>query len=194
MIISTLVTRDRFSRNKVMGFLFAVLGGLVMVLLPNLNNNTNMNFGIVPVILMLIHVVCANIVSVIFRKENERGTPILAVFAPIHFVWAIVGATTASISGDIGQIHDLTINNLLFLTYLGIIISVAYNAIFTKYYERAGTTSAATIEYLKKSLTILTPMIILGEMLSWEIALGAAFIVTGVIFTRQSYKSRRRKR
>jgi len=191
MIVSTLATRDRISRNKIIGFLFAVLGGLVMVLLPNLSNDTAMNFGAVPVILMFIHGIASSIIAIIFRKENERGTPIVAVLAPVYLVWAIIGIAVVLLSGDLDQVKNLTTNNWLVGIYLGAIASILMNAIFTKYYERIGTTAAATMQYFKKFLTIVIPIIVLGEMISWEIALGAVFIIIGVIITSRKYKKRK---
>ena len=191
MIVSTLATRDRISRNKIIGFLFAVLGGLVMVLLPNLSNDTAMNFGAVPVILMFIHGTASSIIAIIFRKENERGTPIVAVLAPVYLVWAIIGIAVVLLSGDLDQVKNLTTNNWLVGIYLGAIASILMNAIFTKYYERIGTTAAATMQYFKKFLTIVIPIIVLGEMISWEIALGAVFIIIGVIITSRKYKKRK---
>ncbi|MCL2038001.1 DMT family transporter [Candidatus Saccharibacteria bacterium] len=191
MIISTIATRDRISSKMIVGFLSAVFGGFIMVLLPNLNSSAALNFGAIPVILMLIQGIVVSVLLIIFRKEHERGTPMVAILAPVYSTWAIISVAMAFLSGDMGQIHSLTTSNWLVGIYLGIVASILMNAVSTQYYERAGTTASATMKYFKKFLTILIPILVLGEMLSWEIALGAAFIIIGVIITSRKHKNKK---
>jgi drug/metabolite transporter (DMT)-like permease len=193
VIISTIVTKDRISRNKILGFLFAVLGGMVMVALPNLGHGSVTNFGSIPVILMLVQALCISVETIVWRRENERGTPLVVILGTFYFVWAIIAGVMALILGETAQIQHLTINNLAIVVYLGIIASITYNAVFTGFYRRIGTTSAATMKYFKKSLTILMPIVVLGETLSWQIALGAFLIIVGTVVAHKKTGSRKKK-
>jgi drug/metabolite transporter (DMT)-like permease len=191
MIISTFVTKDRISRNQIIGFLLAVLGGMVIVLLPNLNGGAELNFGVIPVILMFIHIILASIVIVLWRKESERGTPVAATIGSFYFAWAIVSTVMVILSGDMDQIQNITMSNWLIIVYLGAITSIMFNVVFTKYYAHVGTTAAATMKYLKRLLSVLVPIIVLGEVLSWEIALGAVLIIVGTIFAQKKLKHKK---
>lgn len=191
VIISTIITKDRISRNKIVGFLFAVLGSMVMIALPSLSKGSVTNFGSLPVILMFVQAICISFEIIIWRKENERGTPLIVILGTFYFVWAVIAAIMALLLGETGQIQQLTRNNLLIVVYLGIVASIIYNAIFTDFYRHIGTTSAATMKYFKKSLTIIMPIVVLGETLSWQIALGTLLIIIGAIIVHR--KPRRRK-
>lgn len=57
-------------------------------------------------------------------------------------------------------------------------------------YSFGFTTSAATMKYLKKSLTIIMPIVVLGETLSWQIALGTLLIITGAIVVHKKSGNR----
>jgi len=191
VLVSTFITKDRISQNKILGFLCAVLGGLVMVLVPSLNNETALNFGITPVLLMLINGVLVSVVTIIWRKEDERGTPMIVVLGTFYFVWAIISGVLTFLLGDIGQARSVTINDVLIFVYLGAVASIAFNVIFTKYYTRVGTAAAATMKYFKRLLSILVPIMILGESLSGEIVFGAILIITGIVIAQKT--NRRRK-
>jgi len=181
VIISTLITRDSLRRNQVIGFLFAVLGGIVMIALPAYGATQSINFGAVPVLLMLIHAICVSLGIIYWRKENERGMPMIVLLGVFYFIWAVIAAMLVLFSGKTEQLQHLTLNNLVIIVYLGLVASIIYNAIFTRFYRHVGTTNAATMRYFKESLTVIMPIIILGEALSWPMALGAFLIVLGTL-------------
>lgn len=181
VIVSTMLTKDRITRNKILGFLLAVLGGTVMVALPNIGSGSVTNFGSVPVILMFVQAICISFEIIIWRKENERGTPLVVILGTFYFVWAVIAGIMALFLGDLGQIQNLTTNNLLIIVYLGVVTSIIYNGFFNSFYRYVGTTSAATMTYFKKAFTIILPIVVLGETLSWQIALGTLLIIMGVI-------------
>ncbi len=191
VIISTILTRDKITRNKIVGFLFAVLGGTVMIALPYLSSSSATNYGSVPVVLMLIQAICVSFEVIVWRKERERGTPLVVILGVFYFVWAIIAGVMAMIFGEMHQVQNLTINNLLIVIYLGLIASIFYNAVFTDFYRHVGTTNAATMKYFKKALTITMPIVVLGEVMSWEIALGTLLIVVGTVIVNKRRKWRK---
>jgi drug/metabolite transporter (DMT)-like permease len=190
IIIPTIITKDRISRNKILGFLFAVLGSMVMVALPNFGHSSVTNFGPVPVILMFVQAICISFEIIIWRKENERGTPLIVILGTFYFVWAVIAGIMAIVLGETGQIQNLTTSNLLIVIYLGMVASIIYNAVFTDFYRHIGTTSAATMKYFKKALTIIMPVVVLGEAISWPIATGTLLIVIGVIISHKKINNR----
>lgn len=181
VIISTILTKDKVTRNKIVGFLFAVLGGTVVVALPYLGSASSVNYGSLPVVLMFVQAICISFEILVWRKENERGAPLVVILGVFYFVWAIIAGIMAVVFGETGQVQNISTTNLLIVIYLGLIASIFYNAVFTGFYRYVGTTSAATMKYLKKALTIIMPIIVLGEAMSWQIALGTFLIIVGVI-------------
>lgn len=194
VIASTLVTKDKISRNKIIGFLIAVLGGMVMVVLPNLGNEVALSFGTAPVLLMLVQAICVSVLIIVWRRENERGTPLIVILGTFYFVWTIVATILALLSGEIGEVRQLSANNLLLVIYLGVVASIIYNAVLTGFYRRVGTTNAATMKYFKQSLTIILPIIVLGETLTWQIALGALLIFAGTVVAHKHVVKIKKKR
>ncbi len=185
VIISSILTRDKVTRNKIVGFLFAVLGGTVMVALPHLGSVSATNYGSLPVILMFIQAICISFEILVWRKENERGTPLVVILGVFYFVWAVIAGIMAVLFGEIHQVQNLTTTSLLIVIYLGLIASIFYNAVFTDFYRYVGTTSAATMKYFKKALTIIMPIIVLGEVMSWQIALGTLLIIMGTVIVHE---------
>lgn len=188
VILSTIITKDRISRNKILGFMLAVLGGMVIVALPHFSDGSAKNFGAVPVILMFIEGICISLEIIIYRRENERGTPLVVILGTFYFVWAVIAAIITLLTGKMGQMQHVTSNNLLIIVYLAIVASIIYNTVFTGFYRHIGTTSAATMQYFKKSLTILMPIVVLGETLSWPVALGTFLIIIGVVVVQRKPK------
>lgn len=181
VIISTIATKDNISRHQIVGLFFAILGGMLMVALPNLTSATTNNYGHVPVILMFVQAICVSIQIIYWRKQNERGTPLIVILGTFYFVWAIISAILAAALGEIDQVQRVTTGSIAILAYLGLVTSIIYNVVFTDFYRYIGTTSAATMKYLKRGLAVILPMVVLGETISWPIAVGTLFIVIGVV-------------
>jgi uncharacterized membrane protein len=49
------------------------------------------------------------------------------------------------------------------------------------------------MKYFKKSLTILMPIVVLGETLSWQIALGAFLIIVGTVVAHKKSGNRKKQ-
>lgn len=190
VILSTMITRDRVSRRKLIGFLLAVLGGMTMVLLPSIISSPGTNFGSLPVILMFVQAICISIEIIVWRRENERGAPLIVILGVYYFVWAIIATATVALLGETIWPQHLSTQNLAIIIYLGVVTSIVYNAVFTGFYRRVGTSDAATMKYLKKALAIVLPIIVLGETLSWQISLGTLLIVAGTIVVHENHKPR----
>lgn len=186
VIISALVTKDQLRRDQIIGFLLAVLGGMVMVALPY-GGEAVVSYGLAPFILMLIQAICVSLAAIYWRHENQRGTPMIAILGIFYFVWALVATIGVVVSGKVAQLGHITYGNVLTVIYLGLIASIVYNTIFTGFYRRVGTTTAATMKYFKESLTVIVPILVLGEVISWQIALGALLIALGSVVVHKKH-------
>ena len=70
------------------------------------------------------------------------------------------------------------------MIYSGIVVTFAARSLWIAAYERIGAASSGGLSYLETLLSILLPLIILGERLSVELIVGAVLIMYGVYMTQ----------
>ena len=189
-IISILVTRDKLSRYAVTGLLFAVLGGLVIMVLPTLLGTTGAinSFGWMPLAMQGVVIIMASAWTVYLRRMNESGlsmAPLIGIGFTASFLVSIPLAIADGGTEVFSEISNLSINGWLMIAYLAIVITILSRIIRTKAYEKIGTASYASLDYLYYFMAIAAPIIILGEVLSWEMVIGAILIIIGIILTRK---------
>jgi len=191
-IISILVTRDKLSKYSAAGLLMAILGGVVIILLPIiLGSGTILTFGWLPVALQGITIVLGAISIVYLRKMNERGIPLTFLLGMGFIAAFIASIPLAMMDGGtsvFSQIGNLSVEAWAMIVYMAVIISVVAHMIKIKAYENIGTASYASLDYFYYALAITLPVFILGEVLSWEVIVGAVLIIIGIIFTRMHHK------
>lgn len=189
-IISILVTRDKLSNYAVTGFLFAILGGLAITLLPTLLGTTSTlsSFGWAPLLMQVIVIIMAAAWTVYLRRMNESGlslTPLIGIGFTASFLVSIPLAIADGGPEVFSEIGNLSLNGWMMIGYLAIVITILSRIIRTKAYEKIGTVSYASLDYLYYFMAIAAPIIILGETLSWEMIVGAVLIIIGIILTRK---------
>jgi drug/metabolite transporter (DMT)-like permease len=54
-------------------------------------------------------------------------------------------------------------------------------------YEKVGTSTSVALNYLGQVGSVIFPVLVIGETVSWEMAVGAIFIIVGIILTRQHH-------
>jgi drug/metabolite transporter (DMT)-like permease len=188
IIVSTLVTRDKFSRNAVIGILFAVLGGSVILLMPLIFDWSFMNVGWAAVAAMLVFIVIDAGWPVVLRKVNSNGVPLVMILAIAFFETFVVSTGFALASGGVGVYEglvELPLWGWASLVFKALVLSIAVRWLNTKAYERLGTATTASVSYLHYALGIGLPILLLGEKVPVEILVGAVLIVTGIIFVRR---------
>lgn len=193
-IISIMFTTDKVSRHAVIGLLFAVLGGLLIIIWPLFSGEgAALMFGWQPILLQGIVIVQASIYTVFLRKMNEAGIPLTSLVG-LSFVAAfLVSIPMAIMDGGPGvfsEISNLSAGGWAMIIYLAIVISVVARIIRTKAYENIGTATHASLEYLYCFMAIVAPLFILGEALSIELIIGALLIIIGIVFTRKHMQSK----
>jgi drug/metabolite transporter (DMT)-like permease len=193
VVFSARMVRDKVTRRSVVGITLAALGGILVVALPALLGGS-LGSGIFPLatVLMLICTVATPLSVMYFRRVNEHGVPFTAaigmyalVSLPILIViyMAIHGGTVF-----VETFGHLPLNVLLAALYSGLVITFLARTLATKCYEYSGAAVRGGLSYLETLLNISLPLIILGEMLSIEMMLGAALILVGVFLAESGGK------
>jgi drug/metabolite transporter (DMT)-like permease len=195
VIISTIITRDKITRHAMIGLMFAILGSVAIVMLPALTTGTiGGAYGLWPVLILMFQMLIVAVIRVLYRKENERGIPMMAMLLPVYLGHAIVFTTVNFVmNGGGAVINELSATPLtswLAVIYMAAIPSVIHHQVWVKCYEKLGTTSIAIFNYFGIFLHILIPLLILGERLSWEMLAGGCLIMVGVVFARLHHKKR----
>jgi drug/metabolite transporter (DMT)-like permease len=187
VIFSLLLTRDRIDRRSLIGLLSAILGGVIVVVLPALTGSNFGNFGWLPVSMNIIFVLSAAFWPIYLRKFNEKGVPIFSLLFFSYVVLAVVLGLLALFAHGAGTFsHTFATTtpwHWALIAFLGIFVSALYSALNTKAYENIGTASIASVSYLHYFLAVLFPVILLHEVISWEMMIGVLLIMTGIFLT-----------
>lgn len=187
-IISIAVLRDKVTGNALIGLLFAILGGIIIFVLPLfVGTGSVITFGWLPVVLITISIAMPQLSTVFYRKWNEAGLPIMLVVGLGCIAAAIAAIIFTIVSSGpevFAGIGEIKFEVWLMLLYLGVVSSVILRVSDINVYKRIGTATQATLAYLYYVLAVFLPIVLLGEQLSWEMFVGAVFVLIGIIFTR----------
>jgi drug/metabolite transporter (DMT)-like permease len=189
-IMSAIFTKDKISKNAVIGILFAILGGTAVILLPVLMNSSVGYFGLVPILLIGVYILLHAAFPVVLRRENETGVPIVMVMAIQYTVGTIVciiwAATTVG-GGVFTEMASMSGTDWLLMAYLSVGFCVILRQLSIKAYEKTGTSTSVAVNYFGQVLAVAFPVIMIGETISPELAVGMALIIIGIVITRKHH-------
>lgn len=120
--------------------------------------------------------------TAILAKVGIQGVPsnlatAVRTAVVLVFAWTIVFATR-----DYEALRTLKARSLLFLVLSGVGTGVSWLAYF-KALQMAPASRVAPIDKLSLAFTLALAALVLGESISWRVALGAALMVTGALLT-----------
>lgn len=120
--------------------------------------------------------------TAILAKIGIKGVPsnlatAVRTAVVLVFAWGIVFATR-----EHHALRELKGRSVLFLVSSGIGTGVSWLAYF-KALQLAPASRVAPIDKLSLALTIVLAAVVLGEQVTWKLALGAALMVIGALLT-----------
>jgi transporter family protein len=120
--------------------------------------------------------------TAILAKIGIKGVPsnlatAVRTLVVLVFAWAIVFATHEQ-----SALRTLKARSVLFLVLSGVGTGVSWLAYF-RALQLAPASRVAPIDKLSLAFTILLAAFVLGESISWRIAVGAALMVAGALLT-----------
>jgi drug/metabolite transporter (DMT)-like permease len=189
-IFSTMFTRDKVTRSSVAGMLLAILGGVMVILVPVLMGSQVGFYGIVPLILVGVYILLHAAYPVVVRRENESGVPLVMVLALQYTVGAIATSTVAIVKlggGVLDGVDQMSLVDWLLMAYLVVGFCVLLRPLSVKAYEKTGTSTSVAMNYLGQVLAVIFPVLVIGEQLTVEMAVGGALIIIGIILTRRHH-------
>jgi transporter family protein len=120
--------------------------------------------------------------TAILAKIGIKGVPsnlatAVRTAVVLVFAWGIVFATR-----EHHALRDLKGRSVLFLVLSGVGTGVSWLAYF-KALQMAPASRVAPIDKLSLALTMVLAAIVLGESITWKLALGAGLMVVGALLT-----------
>jgi drug/metabolite transporter (DMT)-like permease len=90
-------------------------------------------------------------------------------------------------SGVLDGVDQLSLTDWLLMAYLAIGFCVLLRPLSVRAYEKTGTSTSVAVNYLGQVLAVVFPVLVIGEQLTWEMAVGAVLIIAGIILTRKHH-------
>jgi drug/metabolite transporter (DMT)-like permease len=192
-IISVAATHDRVSRSALTGILFAILGGMIVIILPLVLQDNVGWYGWLPLIFIGIYILIEAALPVYLRKSDEAGLPLPVVMITQFALVAVVSLVMSLIMNDgvgelVREVRGLSLSGWGMILYLALIVTVISRWLTTKAQENIGTATSTTIMYLYQVLAVAAPVLILHENLSPEMIAGAGLIIVGIWLTRKHHR------
>lgn len=120
--------------------------------------------------------------TAILAKIGIKGVPsnlatAMRTVVILMFAWGLVIAR-----GEAQEMRTLSLRTWLFLALSGIATGLSWLAYF-KALQMAPASRVAPIDKLSLPITVVLAWLLLGESLSWRLALGSALMVAGALVT-----------
>lgn len=179
MIISARIFRDKVSRRSLAGVTLAIIGALVLVVLPIALKQNSVVFYPSATVLTLVQCVAYAYGIVYMRRANEDGIAMPAVIGVTAVATTAVAALLFAVYGNHAQTSS-DVGFWLAVIYSGVVASLIARAINVLSYERIGAAVIAALTYFETFIAILIPVFVLHEQLSPAMVLGGILILLGV--------------
>lgn len=120
--------------------------------------------------------------TAILAKLGVEGVPSNLATAVRTAIVLVFASGLVFLRGEQHALANLRGRPLLFLTLSGIATGLSWLAYF-RALQLAPASRVAPVDKLSLALTILLAAVVLGEPMSWKLALGAGLIILGAVVT-----------
>lgn len=191
IIFSNKLTGEKISRRAIFGITLAMLGAMIVVLLPiAIRQSGDFVFYPLATLLALINTIAFPITIIYYRKANDEGVPIMALMNisawVVTFISVLILFFMTIFLGTTFDSPDKPA--IIAVFYSAIAVALLSRAMGIKSYEFIGAVRTSALAYLETFLAILIPILVLGEKLSIEMIIGGIVILMGV-FVVEHHKS-----
>jgi len=168
-----LVTRERLSRQAVLGLL-AGTAGVALIMADRLSGGADP----LGVALCVLGVLALTLATLLVRGMSARGDLLMVV--GLQMLFGAVTLMPVSIVMEPWQI-DWTISLVLSVLYIIFIPGLAATLVWFHLVHRIGATRAASFHFLNPFLGIAIAALVLGEAISPRDILGVVIIMAGIL-------------
>jgi len=180
VVLSARLTGERISHRAVAGIALAALGAFTVLALPLLMHNSDkVIFYPVGTAFALLNSFSFVLAIIFYRKANDAGLPMPAVMNVSAWIVATVNAGIYLLSTSQPSIQ-LDRSAWIAVLYSGLVVILLARTINVISYEHLGSALTGMLVYLENILAVAIPILLLGEKISIEMAVGGALILAGV--------------
>lgn len=188
VVLSSRFMGDKISFRAAAGVALGAAGTLVIMLTPLLlSGQTTTHFYPLATSLMVINCVFFTLNILFARKANEAGMPLPAnsgFAALIVTAVSFIGLYTVG-DGSLANIGQLSFNTWIGLFYSGVVVVFLARIMNIASYEHIGAAATSGLNYLSTIVSVIIPVLILGEKLSSTLVFGGILIFIGVFLTEK---------
>jgi len=181
-ILSYFLLRDKLSLKKVLGLIFGLAGGLLIILLPIVENGVPFSGNLVGNILVGIAVFSFAFYSVFSKNLQKIFSPIqiTAVFCITTFFVSLflLAGETSTLSSQIQHISHASIISII---YVSLFSTIGVYFLYQYAIKHGSPLLASTMLYFQPLSTFVWSFLILGEKLTSGLIIGGIAVVVGTL-------------
>ena len=184
MIYSVYLTREKITRNAMVGISIAALGAFAIIGFPLLvGQGFSSDFNPLATILALFNIAAYPLAIIFSRKATDNGLPITASFGVSALVTLAVSAVVALVFGGAFPLAEIIAQPsiLLMIAYTALAVSLLARILTVLSYKHLGSAVTGGLYYVEGFASILLPILVLGEHMTSEMLAGGILILLGVL-------------
>lgn len=181
-ILSYLLFSERLKKRKFYGIVIGFVGTLVVILYPVFAGTSSINGSVSGNLLVLLAVISHSIYSVLSKKLHRKYHPItLTTYSAIFtFLLSIILLPTDHASFGF---HIFSPAAIFSIVYAGAFGTAAYYLAYQYIIKHSTAVSASTVLYLQPIFAFIWAAALLGERLTYGLAIGAILSLIGIFLT-----------
>lgn len=183
VLFSIRLAGERVNLRSAAGVTLAAAGALVIVALPIAVHGSEFVFYPESTVFALINCVTFALAILYSKKANEKGIPMTALIGTYAWLTAIVCTLIVSATATAVTLPSTGSIALIVYSSLGVALLARALTIFS--YERVGAATTSGLTYFGLLVSIIIPLVLLGEKLSVEIVIGGVLILLGIYVLEQ---------
>ena len=187
VVLSAWLLREKLTHRTIAGVALAMIGALVIILIPFAVAHQGTVFYPMGILLSLVNGVSSALATIYMRRTHQAGVPLMASVGLNAWVAALVSLLLFVLLGD----ADKTPTGGTFVAavlYSAIGVSILARIVSVKLYEVTNSAFVGVIMYIQTFASIIIPVLLLGEVLSLPIIIGGLLMLIAV-YIIESHKT-----
>lgn len=173
MIFAHFLTDEKLNKSKVIALGISIIG-LIFILNPF---HISLNNDFIGIILSAVSAVTFGLYSALGKKRIQKYGGLAQT--SFSFIFGSIILLIILIIVKKPVLHGITENNILLLLYIGVAVTgIGYLAYFMAM-EKANATTASLVFFVKPAIAPILAMIILKEIITWNVIVGIICILVG---------------
>lgn len=189
VIISAWMLKERLSHRTIAGVTLAMIGAAVVVLVPIALSNQGVAFYPLSTALSLLVGVSSAIGTILMKQVHEKKVSLIATLGVNVLFAAIVSGFMFLWFGDFTRV-PVDLNFWLLAIYSAFAVTLFGRLVTVWVFSRMGSATTSLFMYGQTFLSIIIPVVLIGEQLSLPMIIGGTCMLIA-IYIIESHKTHR---